>query len=62
MLFDRLTAFDDEWPKICEWFSNYGNVKCVDADNEENWVFGNVDRLFCETMDKVQNLVLSIIV
>ena len=48
-----MTAFQDSWPKMEKWFTKFGTLKKVDASQEAESVFLEVENILEDTVKKV---------
>ena len=51
---DRLTSFMDSWPRIDKWYSKIGNLVRVDASQEEETVYLEVEKILEDQVRKVR--------
>ena len=51
----RLTVFQDSWPKLEKWFTKYGLLKAVDATQNAETVYLEVEKILEDTLNKVRN-------
>ncbi|XP_013409132.1 sperm flagellar protein 2 isoform X2 [Lingula anatina] len=49
----RITAFLDAWPKLEKWYSKFGSLKKVDATQDTEAVFLEVEAVMEETVNKL---------
>jgi len=49
----RLIAFQDTWPKMEKWFSKFGILHKIEASQEQETVFTELDSMLEETLKKV---------
>lgn len=52
--FCRITAFLDTWPKLEKWYKHFGILQWVDATEDENTLFLEVEKILEETLAKVK--------
>ena len=55
----RITSFHDSWPKMEKWFTRFGTLKKVDASDQENAVFLEVEKIMEDTLARVGCLPLK---
>ncbi|ELU01924.1 hypothetical protein CAPTEDRAFT_210764 [Capitella teleta] len=48
----RLTTFQDSWPKMEKWFSKFGSLKIIDASQDSDVIFNEVQVYLDEAMKK----------
>ena len=51
----RLTVFQDSWLKLERWFTKYGLLKAVDATQNGETVYLEVEKILEDTLNKVRN-------
>ena len=49
----RITNFTDSWPRIEKWYQKIGNLSKIDATQEEETVFLEIEKMFEDTVRKV---------
>ncbi|XP_070194777.1 sperm flagellar protein 2-like isoform X3 [Littorina saxatilis] len=50
----RITTFHDSWPKLEKWFTRFGTLKRVDAMDNQEAVFLEVEKILEDTVAKIQ--------
>uniref|UniRef100_X1Z7B7 Calponin-homology (CH) domain-containing protein n=1 Tax=Capitella teleta TaxID=283909 RepID=X1Z7B7_CAPTE len=61
----RLTTFQDSWPKMEKWFSKFGSLKIIDASQDSDVIFNEVQHaelltIFCVQLMAVEEDILVI--
>ncbi len=50
----RLTAFQDAWPKLEKWFTKFGTLQKVNAEEVQETVYLEVEKILEDTLNRVR--------
>jgi hypothetical protein len=51
----RIVAFQDSWPKLDKWFTRFGTLKRVEAADNPEQVYLEVEKILEDTVNKVRS-------